>query len=87
MSSLNISLPDSLRQFVEARVESGSYSTASEYVRALIREDQDRARQLAELRQQIQVGIDQANRGQTAPLDIAEIRAEGRRRLARHRKG
>ena len=38
MTTLNISLPDSLRQFVEAQVERGGYSTASEYIRHLIRE-------------------------------------------------
>ena len=84
MSSLNISLPESLRKFVDSRVESGGYSTASEYLRGLIREDQLR---WLELKREIQIGIDQANRGQSRPLDINEIRAEGRKRLAQRRKG
>jgi Arc/MetJ-type ribon-helix-helix transcriptional regulator len=40
--SLNISLPRVLREYVEQRVEEEAYSTPSEYVRALIREDQKR---------------------------------------------
>ena len=42
MATMNISLPDPLKQFVDAQVEGGSYGTSSEYVRALIRREQDR---------------------------------------------
>jgi antitoxin ParD1/3/4 len=42
MTSLNISLPESLKEFVEDQVERGGYSTPSEYVRELIRVDQKR---------------------------------------------
>lgn len=42
MKSMNISLPDSMRTYVENQVASGGYSTASEYFRQLIRADQKR---------------------------------------------
>ena len=42
MSTLNISLPDVMKRFVEAQVGSGLYSSASDYVRALIRVEQQR---------------------------------------------
>lgn len=42
---MNISLPDQLKEFVESQVGSGSYSTVSEYVRELIRDDQRRKAQ------------------------------------------
>ena len=42
VSTMNVSLPDELRSFVEAQVDQGSYGSTSEYVRALIRRDQDR---------------------------------------------
>jgi antitoxin ParD1/3/4 len=42
MTSLNISLPQPLKDFVEERVKEGGYSTPSEYVRELLREDQKR---------------------------------------------
>lgn len=43
--TMNIALPESLKQFVLARVEEGGYATASEYVRELIRSDQKRKAQ------------------------------------------
>lgn len=43
MGTMNISLPDSLKAFVEQQVVQRGYGTSSEYVRELIRKDQDRA--------------------------------------------
>lgn len=43
MATMNISLPEALREFVDAQVKRG-YGTSSEYVRELIRRDQDRLR-------------------------------------------
>ena len=42
MSTMNISLPDALRAFVEDQVRSGGYASSSEYLRQLIREEQER---------------------------------------------
>ncbi|MGD0297895.1 MAG: type II toxin-antitoxin system ParD family antitoxin [Bryobacteraceae bacterium] len=42
MASLNISLPKTLREYIDAQVQEGCYSTPSEYLRSLIREDQKR---------------------------------------------
>jgi antitoxin ParD1/3/4 len=42
MSTMNISLPDSLKDFVEEQVAEKGYGTSSEYVRELIRRDQHR---------------------------------------------
>ena len=42
MTTMNISLPDALKAFVDAQVAERGYSTSSEYVRELIRKDQDR---------------------------------------------
>ena len=44
MSTMNISLPESLRSFVEDKVAQGGYGTSSEYVRELIRKDQELTR-------------------------------------------
>ena len=41
---MNISLPDSLKSFVDQQVSERGYGTSSEYVRELIRKDQDRQR-------------------------------------------
>lgn len=42
MSTMNISLPDTLKSFVDEQVSQRGYGTSSEYVRELIRKDQDR---------------------------------------------
>jgi antitoxin ParD1/3/4 len=42
MTTLNISLPESLKIFVEEQVSTGGYSTVSEHIRSLIREAQER---------------------------------------------
>ncbi|MFN8022081.1 MAG: type II toxin-antitoxin system ParD family antitoxin [Acidimicrobiales bacterium] len=44
MSTMNVSLPEELRAYVDAQVEDGRYGSTSEYVRELIRRDQDRQR-------------------------------------------
>ena len=44
MSTMNTSLPESLKSFVDEQVAGRGYGTSSEYVRALIRADQDRQR-------------------------------------------
>ncbi|HPE03383.1 MAG TPA: type II toxin-antitoxin system ParD family antitoxin [Thauera sp.] len=44
MSTMNISLPNSLKSFVDQQVSERGYGTSSEYVRELIRKDQDRQR-------------------------------------------
>ena len=42
MSTMNISLPDALKEFVDEQVIQRGYGTSSEYVRELIRKDADR---------------------------------------------
>lgn len=42
MQSMNISLPDPLKHFVDGEIAKGRYSSASEYVRELIRADEKR---------------------------------------------
>lgn len=45
---MNVSLPDEMRAYVDEQVDEGRYGSSSEYIRALIRRDQDR-RQLRTL--------------------------------------
>ena len=51
MTSLNISLPEALKNYVEGQVASGDWGTPSEYIRELIR--QDKERRLATLKQEL----------------------------------
>lgn len=42
MSTMNISLPNTLKSFVDEQVSQGAYGTSSEYLRELIRKDKER---------------------------------------------
>lgn len=51
MPTMNISLPVNLKEFVESQVQSGDYSSVSEFMRTLVRREQkDREREQLELR-------------------------------------
>ena len=54
MATMNISLPDQMKEWVDTRVEGGSYSSASDYVRDLVRKDQEH---IAWLQREIDKGI------------------------------
>jgi antitoxin ParD1/3/4 len=56
MTSMNISLPEPLKLFVEEQVNKGGYSTASEYLRELIR-DAQRRKQHQELEAKLLAGL------------------------------
>jgi antitoxin ParD1/3/4 len=45
MQTMNISLPDPLKEFVDGQIAEGRYSSVSEYIRELIREDEKRKAQ------------------------------------------
>ncbi len=45
METMNISLPEVMKKFIEDAVSQGGYSTASEYIRAVLREEQKRKAQ------------------------------------------
>lgn len=64
MSTMNISLPDSLKDFVDAQLGLRGFGTSSEYMRELIRKDQDRQ----QLRGLLLAGAQSAP---TAPADSA----------------
>ena len=40
MATLNLSIPDAIQEWIDARIAAGEYADASEYVRELIRQDQ-----------------------------------------------
>jgi antitoxin ParD1/3/4 len=49
MATMNISLPDPMKQWVEGQAQTGRYSNASDYVRDLIRRDQERAAKITHM--------------------------------------
>ena len=87
---MNVSLTDELAQFVQSQVESGMYYSASEVIRDGLRllKERDMLRQIKieELRKEIKKGIDSLETGESVPFDVEEIKAEGRKRIAKKRK-
>jgi antitoxin ParD1/3/4 len=71
MTSLNISLPEALKQYVEGQVASGDWGTPSEYVRELIR--QDKERRLHTLEQDLIA----AAKGAKIEIPVVDIRRKG----------
>ena len=71
-TSMNVSLPEALKDYVQERVAEGTYSNPSDYVRALIREDMKR-RVEEKLDALLMEGI---NSGPARPVDWDAIRAK-----------
>lgn len=57
MASMNISLPDPMRDWVKSQIDGGRYANHSDYVRDLIRRDQARADKLKVLQDAITHGL------------------------------
>lgn len=57
MATMNVSLPDPMKDWVEAQAKTGRYSNASDYVRDLIRRDQIRTDKVAEMQRFVDDGI------------------------------
>ena len=63
MASLHVSITDPMRDWVEARIASGDYANNSDYVRDLIRKDQERSEKLAAMQAAITEGIESGAAG------------------------
>jgi antitoxin ParD1/3/4 len=71
MTSMNISLPQALKAYIEGQVASGDWGTPSEYIRELIR--QDKERRLANLEQELLAAV----KGPKIVVSLDEIRKKG----------
>ena len=72
MATMNISLPDQMKGWVEEHVQSGNYANASDYVRDLIRRDNAKREALR------QALIDGENSGPSQPFDFEEFKKRKR---------
>lgn len=70
MSTMNISLPDELKDFVDSRIRSEGYGSSSEYMRELIRRDRDRA----QFRQYLLDGVQSKPAGRMDAAYFAALR-------------
>ena len=75
MAQMNISIPEKLKGWAEARVAEGRYSSTSDYVRDLVRRDQENEEKLRRLQAAIHEGL-ASGVSERDPLEyLAELRA------------
>ncbi|NBB14619.1 type II toxin-antitoxin system ParD family antitoxin [Caulobacter sp. SLTY] len=79
MATMNVSLPDAMKDWVERQSADGRYSNSSDYVRDLIRQDQERARKISAM----QVLVDEALASGFCERSLPEIIEDARQRAAR----
>jgi len=74
MATMNVSLPDPMKHWVEAQAETGKYSNSSDYVRDLIRRDQVRAEKIAHMQMLITEGLESGISKNTPEQMLANAR-------------
>jgi antitoxin ParD1/3/4 len=83
---MDVSLTPELEELIDQKVKSGLYNSASEVIREGLRllKEQDELMRLRheELRREVLRGHEQAQRGESRPLDVEAVKAEGRERRA-----
>lgn len=83
MQTMNISLPDPLKEFVDQQIAHGHYSSTSEYVRELIREDEKRKAQLR-LENMLLEGVNSPAKERTKK-DWDDLKNQVRERLSKRK--
>jgi antitoxin ParD1/3/4 len=81
MTTMNISLPDEMKAFIEAQVAQEGYASASEYFRALVREAQKRQAK-RELEAKFREALESGPATPMTPEDWAALRQEALEGLA-----
>lgn len=85
MAQINVSLPDGLKKWVDDQVATGRYSSASDYIREILRRVQDEADELAWLQAEIDKGLASPVVEQDALEVLDEIMKKNRAKHADHR--
>lgn len=78
MATMNISLPEPMKDWIAAQIESGQYASSSDYVRDLIRRDQERRAQ----QEALQVAITQGLESGISGRSTSEVLEQARRKAA-----
>jgi antitoxin ParD1/3/4 len=86
MASINISLPDEMKAFVEDQAARRGLGTVGEYVRALIREAQEQQVESERLDGLLHEGLDSGPATPLVGADWARIRREGKKLVAERKR-
>ena len=79
MATMNVSLPDKMKDWAEDQARSGRYSNVSDYVRDLIRRDQERSDKISAMQRLVDEGLSSGvgERSASALFGEAKMRAQG----------
>ena len=72
MATMNISLPDPMRSWIQDQIDQGQYASSSDYVRDLVRKDQARQKKIETLQMAITQGLES---GDVENFDIEAFKA------------
>jgi len=84
MTTMNVSIPDALREYVDERIAEGGYANVSDYVRALIRDDRAR-RAKATLEAKLMEGLASGPPVEATDAYWKDLEAEVRSRITKRR--
>ncbi len=73
MATMNISVPNLMREWVQIQIKGGKYASTSDYVRDLIRKDQERREKIQVMQAAITEGVES---GIEEGFDMAELQKE-----------
>lgn len=76
MATLNVSMPNNMREWIDAQIKSGEYANASDYIRDLIRHDQRQ-------RDALRLALIEGEKSGVSKRSLPDIRRAARRRLRR----
>ena len=82
MATMNISLPDDMKSWIDTQTDGNQYGNASEFMRDLIRREQNRRTAIQTLKRLVQEGIDS---GAGRFPDFDAIKAEACKTFKAHR--
>ncbi len=76
MATLNISMPDAMREWIDAQIDGGEYANASDYIRDLIRHDQRQ-------RDMLRLALIEGEKSGISDRSVTDIARKAKRRLKR----
>lgn len=81
MTTMNVSLPDQMKRWVEVQAHTGRYSNASDYVRDLIRRDQEQTVKIAEMQKLVSEGLESgiSDQSMVAILNFSRLQVEAKK--------
>lgn len=78
MATMNVSLPEAMKKWAETQTQTGRYGNTSDYIRDLIRRDQDRAAKIASM----QALVDEAIASGTGKRSFSELSEAAKKRAS-----